>query len=266
MAKPSILRWAGSKTKIVPHLLKLLPHSYAKYIEPFAGSASLFFALPPGKSILGDTNRCVVELYRGIQTDPEGVYKTLQEIPKTKDAYLLLRSLDPNTLTLSQRCARLIFLMKACFNGVYRTNQQGQFNVPMGDKIYALPTLQELRDAQEHLRGTTLKNEDYSATCMYGRAGDLVYLDPPYKQLGRYRGEYGFGSKFCENRFEELVSLVHRLDDSGVNVMLSHSFDPMLIDLLPSWQVHQIQIHRSIAGALESRGAVAEIVMTNYKS
>lgn len=264
--KTSILRWSGSKTRLLPDLRRLSPNSFERYVEPFAGSASLFFEIEPKESILGDLNSCVIDVYRAIQTDAEAVAATLDGIPKTSEAYYQLRSLDPAQLSLVQRAARLIFLMKACFNGVYRTNKLGKFNVPMGDKIYALPSLSELVHAQSLLRGTTLLNADFGATVKNCRPNDWIYMDPPYKSPGRFRGEYGYNAEFCSLRVASLVATIRHLSDAGCYVTLSYSFDQELIDSLPGWYVTPVTARRSVAGELAKRVAAREIIVQNYKS
>ena len=266
MKKTSILRWSGSKTRLLPDLRRLSPKNFGRYVEPFAGSASLFFEIAPKESILGDLNSCVIDVYRAIQADAEGVAATLNGIPKTPEAYYQLRALNPLQLSLVQRAARLIFLMKACFNGVYRTNKLGKFNVPMGDKIYALPTRDELVEAQSLLQGTTLFNGDFAATVDNCRPKDWIYMDPPYKSPGRFRGEYGYNAEFCSVRIATLVNTVKRLSDVGCYVTLSYSFDQELIDALPGWHVTPVTARRSVAGELAKRVAAREIIVQNYKS
>jgi DNA adenine methylase len=235
-------------------------------VEPFAGSASLFFEMAPKESILGDLNSCVIDVYRAIQMDAEGVAATLDGIPKTPEAYYQLRSLDTMKLSLVQRAARLIFLMKACFNGVYRTNKLGKFNVPMGDKIYALPSRDELFKAQSLLRGARLLNADFAETVNHCRPNDWIYMDPPYRSHGRFRGEYGYNAEFCSVRVASLVTAIKRLSDSGCYVTLSYSFDEELIDALSGWYVTSVTARRSVAGELSKRVLAREIIVQNYKS
>jgi DNA adenine methylase len=262
--RTSILRWSGSKAKLLPALGKLAPVSYDQYVEPFAGSASLFFELSPEKGILGDINPCVMDVYRGIQNDAMEVADTLYGIPMTAEAFYTLRGLRPETLSLSQRAARLIFLMKACFNGVYRTNRLGIFNVPMGDKIYALPTRTELLAAQDVLRRTQLFNASYVATVANCSKGDWIYLDPPYRKLGRYRGEYGYGAEFGDSTILELVSVVKGLAEKGCYVTISYSFDEYLLELLQDWHITPITAKRTVAGSSAARGFAKEVIIRNY--
>lgn len=249
---------------MLPDLLKSQPQSYNRYVEPFAGSASLFFELEPKVAILGDVNTCVMEMYNAVREDPNGVYKTLSDIPKTREAYYQLRALAPSELTRLQRAARLIFLMKACFNGVYRTNKLGRFNVPMGDKIYALPTIDELLNAQRLLERTELFNQDFSNTTSICRPGDWVYFDPPYKALNRYRGEYGYDTGSHEITFEEVISDAKRLAKLGCYVTISYAFDEELFDRLRGWNLLHVNTRRSVSGSMKERKMARELIIQNY--
>lgn len=264
MRKTSILRWSGSKAKLLPELGRLAPPSFDRYVEPFAGSASLYFELSPKKAILGDINPCVIDVYRGIQVDAHEVADTLDGIPRTTEAFYTLRKLRPEDLTLSQRAARLIFLMKACFNGVYRTNRQGFFNVPMGDKIYALPTRADLLVAQTLLQQTELVHGDFAHTVSNCQESDWVYLDPPYRKPGRFRGEYGYTAEFSDSSMIDFIRTVKALDNAGCFVTVSYSFDEELLDLLAGWHVTKVSAKRSVAGASNARGVAHELIIRNY--
>ncbi|MFC0350656.1 DNA adenine methylase [Undibacterium danionis] len=260
----TILRWSGSKTRLLPDLLKSKPKNYERYVEPFAGSASLFFSIEPNEAILGDLNTCVMEVYQAVRDDPTGVHETLCSIPKTKDAYYMLRGLSPSDLTRLQRAARLIFLMKACFNGVYRTNQLGQFNVPMGDKIYSLPSKEELLIAQSLLQRTQLYNQDFSKTTALCKPNDWVYFDPPYKAVKRYRGEYGYESKSHNVLFDELVNDAQRLAEIGCYVTISYAFDEELIGKFCGWNFLHVNARRSVSGSMKERKLAKELIIQNY--
>ncbi|MFC7207600.1 DNA adenine methylase [Comamonas endophytica] len=132
----SILRWAGSKRRILPELRSIAPLDFGRYLEPFAGSAVLFFEILPARAVLGDLNPEIFATYSAIRDNPLDVLYYLSSIPQTSEAYYTLRAVDPSSLTRVQRAARLIYLMKSCFNGVYRTNRQGIFNVPLGSKFF----------------------------------------------------------------------------------------------------------------------------------
>jgi site-specific DNA-adenine methylase len=135
----------------------------------------------------------------------------------------------------------------------------------MGDKIYALPTREELLAAQSLLQGTTLLNEDFAFTSSFCRADDWVYLDPPYKNIGRFRGEYGYHARFGTDHEDSLVTTVRRLSDLGCLVTISYSYDEQLIDQLTGWHVTPVTAQRSVAGAFSKRVVAQEMIIQNYK-
>lgn len=262
--KSNILRWSGSKAKLIPELLRCRPPKYAGYVEPFAGSACLYFSLNPTRAVLGDINPNVMAVYRAISEDPHAVSDALDSVPATSEAYYILRALDPNALTLAQRAARLIFLMKSCFNGVYRTNRQGLFNVPMGNRIYALPSRERLVATQRLLRQTQLIEGGYLETLEHSQCGDWVYMDPPYRKQGRFRGEYGYSAKFTDSALDGLIVRAEEMASTGRHVMLSYSYDEELLDALPKWKSHVVTTVRTVASAAGARRMATELILTSY--
>jgi DNA adenine methylase len=262
----NILRWSGSKAKLVPELLRLQPPAFDRYVEPFAGSAQLFFALTPRQAILGDLNPHVMAVYRAIGQDPHGVADALESIPLTADGYYTLRAVEPMALPLVQRAARLIFLMKSCFNGVYRTNRFGAFNVPMGSRIYALPNRADLVEAQRVLAAVELVDGGFEHTLSKTRRHDWIYMDPPYLHPGRYRGEYGYSARFMPESLWSMLDHARALVKGGRQVMLSYPDDGRLVGELRGWSVHRVRTLRTVASAAGARKEINELVMTSYKS
>src|SRR5438046_2135596 len=148
----SFLRWAGSKRQLLPRIIPLIGSGYDRYVEPFAGSACLFFGLLPKRALLGDINQELMFTYRQVQRQATEVGRQLARMRKCKAAYLRLRSTDPAALGAATRAARFIFLNRCCFNGLYRTNQRGQFNVPYGGlKSGQIPTTTVLKQCAKAL-------------------------------------------------------------------------------------------------------------------
>src|SRR5437867_3115484 len=129
----SFIKWAGSKKQLLPVITDQLPENYSRYIEPFAGSASLFFQLMPKQAILGDINKELIDTYSIIKTNIEGVISQLYQLKKSKKNYYHLRGINPEKLKEEEAAARFIYLNRFCFNGLYRTNKLGIFNVPYGE-------------------------------------------------------------------------------------------------------------------------------------
>lgn len=264
MTKSTILRWSGSKAKLLTKLTALAPTQFNRYVEPFAGSACVFFALKPARAILGDLNSEVTDIYRAIQIDPIALSDALESIPKTRESYYSIRAQDPSSLSLIKRSARLIFLMKACFNGVYRKNKAGAFNVPMGDKIYALPSRDQLENANALLAGSNIITGDFSETLSRSEPGDWIYMDPPYPQNGRYRGEYGYAARFDEGALARLITEAKDYGKNGRLISISYVDDARLVQELEGWKIHRLSARRSVSGEVSSRTIASEIVATNF--
>ncbi|CAJ0744387.1 Modification methylase DpnIIA [Ralstonia edaphis] len=260
----SVLRWAGSKRKVLAELRRLSPPSFRRYFEPFAGSAVLFFDLMPTTAVLGDLNPEVVATYEALRDAPEEVCHYLYSVPKTKEAYYIVRDLIPENLSNAQRAARLIYLMKGCFNGVYRTNRQGRFNVPLGSRFFALPEPNEIQAASEALRGVTLVCGDFARAVGDASEGDFVYLDPPYSDGTRFRGEYSYQGSFQSTDQERLITSCNDLTKRGVKVLLSFKECEALCEALEGWSLIRINVTRSVAGFAHSRRLAREILARNY--
>ena len=156
----------------------------------------------------------------------------LVSIPKTSDAYYKLRAVNPQSLSGVERAARLIYLMKACFNGVYRTNRQGLFNVPLGNKFFALPDDDTIDAASRALSQIDLVCGDFSDVVGRAASGDFVYLDPPYSDGTRFRGEYSYQGAFNTADLMRLISACNELSDKKVHVLLSFKESNEVIDAL----------------------------------
>ncbi len=259
-----ILRWAGSKKKILKNLRDLVPAKFNCYHEPFAGSAVLFFSILPKNSRINDINQDVVLTYKSIKEQPDEVVKFLQSIPLSSEAYYILRNLNASNLTPPQRAARLIFLMKSCFNGVYRTNKQGNFNVPFGGNIYSMPNSEIIEAASIALRNTEIECGDFENFLKPVRSGDFVYLDPPYSESKRFSGEYGYDGVFAESDVKRLAESCRSLSHRGAKVLLSFKANDFLIKALPEWNVKYLQVGRSVSGFAHSRRISTEVLISNY--
>lgn len=190
-----ILRWAGSKRQILPKLTSLTPQYSGRYIEPFCGSACLFLALNPSRALLGDVNPHLVSAYLVLRENPEAVAAFLNLWPVDKETYLTLRSAPLNSDEIFN-AAKFLYLNRYCFNGVYRENLRGQFNVPFGGyRTGSLPSLDALRKFSERLQRAELYCGDFSKIVRGAQKDDFIYLDPPYYYgNNRNRGEYGWNA------------------------------------------------------------------------
>jgi DNA adenine methylase len=260
-----ILRWAGSKRKLLPTLLRAVPKNFTRYVEPFVGSACLFFALQPPSAILSDINPHLIDTYSTIREHPIAVSNRVRKL-KLAD-YYRIRDLRPDELTSIDRATRFVYLNRHCFNGVYRTNRAGWFNVPMGNKTGGLPDRCEFVACSNALRGVSLIAGDFANTVFALRKGDFVYLDPPYANSQRPEsGEYGYGT-FRKGDHNRLLRFLSDMDHSKVMFLLSYANDAQLVRRLSAkWNVVDLSVRRHVAGFAKNRRQAAEILVSNYSA
>jgi DNA adenine methylase len=249
----------------VPHLLKASPGNFGTYYEPFVGSAALFAAIKPRKSVLSDFNGALIDFYERLNTRPWLVYKKTKAIRVSKNQYYKIRAVDPNSLGKVDRAVRFFYLNRHCFNGVYRTNTKNQFNVPMGTKTGQFPSRENFAKFVDLLKTAELKTCDYSASIKEVKKNDFVYLDPPYfKTNDRHRGEYGVGG-FSSDDIVTLTDCLKYIDAVGAKFILSYTNDERLRNTIqPDWRTKKINVRRSVAGFCAGRTAVVEVLITNY--
>jgi DNA adenine methylase len=258
---PPIFRWAGSKRQLLPVLMQSIPSDFARYIEPFAGSACLFFALRPSQAILGDINEELIKTYEIIRSHPRLVARAAHDLPVTKPQYYKMRATRPESLALVERAVRFVYLNRYCFNGVYRTNQKGLFNVPMGVRTGKMPSEQSFYRCALALRNAKLRATDFETCLKDIRPGDFVYLDPPYAR-SRLRGEYGYDS-FREEDIVRLVNVLKSIDEAGAVFLLSYADSPELRSLLIRWRSKKLSVRRHVAGFAKHRSIVSEVLVSN---
>jgi DNA adenine methylase len=266
-ACPPFLRWAGSKRRLLPVLQKFwLPH-HKRYVEPFAGSACLFFALDPPKALLGDVNEELIATFIEVKYRVEPLLRELGSIPQwNKREYLRLRSLDPSDLSKQARAARFIYLNRFCFNGIYRTNLRGQFNVPYsGDGCGAIPDGKVFRKCSNNLRNARFVNGDFEAVLKQAVRGDFVYMDPPYAvRAKRVFRQYDPSAFACAD-IERLRSWMERLDSDGVDFLISYA-DSEEANILKAGFWHTtVNVRRNIAGFASHRAMSGEVLISNSK-
>jgi len=261
-----ILRWAGSKRKLLPRIAAYVPACGKRYIEPFAGSACLFFHLSPRRALLGDINRDLIQAYQVVRNRPTAVAAALAEMPPTEAFYYFLRAQLPQHLRPVEQAARFIYLNRFCFNGVFRTNKNGAFNVPRGTRTGAMPTADAIRHASRALRNATLVAGDFENCLRSIAPGDFVYLDPPYAKRERPGfGEYGY-NVFAEADLDRLISSLRMIESCGATFLLSYSYSRRTRDMFKSWRTRTLLVRRHVAGFSQHRGYVREILVTNVES
>jgi len=258
------LRWAGSKRKQLPVLSCFWNSDFKRYVEPFMGSACLFFSLRPKKAILGDINADLVRTFLAVRDHPQAVANRLGKIPPGKRSFYSIRKVKHMDLDAIDSAAYFIFLNRFCFNGLYRTNNAGHFNVPYGAAgAGQLPTAAELRGVARALGVCTVKNADFSVVLKETKRGDFVYLDPPYavgnRRLFRQYGPSSFGLGDLQRLADSLKSM----DKKGVKFVLSYASCAEAARYFKGWPRRQTYIHRNIAGFATYRRRAGEVLISN---
>jgi len=264
------LKWAGGKGQLLEQLKPMLPRApWQRYFEPFVGSAALFFALRPAEATLSDVNPELIDCYVAVQKHVDRLVVALEGHEYDERLYYEVREQDPATLDLPSRAARTIYLNKTGYNGLYRVNRAGRFNVPFGR--YTNPgfrspdSVDNLRACSRALRGAKLAVRDFAQVVRHARKGDFVYFDPPYVPLSETSAftSYAAGG-FGPAEQERLAEIVGELTDRGVLVMLSNSDAPAVRALYAKYRIDVVTASRSINSRATGRGKVREVVVRNY--
>lgn len=260
----SFLRWAGSKRQSVNILKKYWSNEYNRYVEPFMGSACLFFEIQPQVALLGDLNGELVNTYNSIVLSCSRVYYELSLFKISESDYYRLRAISVDKLDRYQRAARFIYLNRFCFNGLYRTNKKGQFNVPYGGgRSGSLPSYKELLGYRKALVNATLVKGDFSKVLDQVQSGDFVYLDPPYSiKNRRIFNEYD-SSIFSELDLMRLKTYLDKFNSKGIPFLVSYSDSEEADILSEGFRVSYTYIRRNIAGFASHRKTDKEILIFN---
>lgn len=263
MAVP-FLRWAGSKRKLLPVLAHYWDPTYHRYIEPFAGSACLFFHLAPRKAVLGDINSELIFTYSQVRKNLSQVLSILHQWQGNKTRYLALRKLRPASLADAERAARFIYLNRYCFNGIYRTNEKGEFNVPFGGwRAGYIPPDEDFQACSKLLANAQLKGVSFEDVLEDCRRGDFVYIDPPFSVGSRRVFREYDPSSFDASKIEVLRRWLPKLQKIGAKFLVSYADSREGRYLAVGHRVRRISVRRNIAGFTGSRGRSYELLISN---
>ena len=264
-----VLKWAGGKTQLLHEILRRLPQRMGTYYEPFVGGGAVFFALAAEgrfrRAVLVDRNPDLMAVYQALQQDADALIAELSKLRERvgEADYYRIRAKRPRKL--ASRAARVIYLNKVGYNGLYRVNRSGLFNVPYGR--HRRPKVCDelnLRAAAEALRNVTLKCDDFEETCAEARPGDAVYFDPPY--LPRFTRsnftDYHF-EPFLLEEHQRLGRVLRELGERGVYALLSNSDVPETRELYSGLCIKRVEANRNINSKATQRGPVHELLVTN---
>lgn len=245
------LKWAGGKTRLLPKILPYVPETFDSYHEPFLGGGAMFFAVREricGTAYLHDLNEVLTNVWQMVQQDPSGLTDALAYYREndSKDFYYAQRT-GPPTTRLGQ-AAWFLYLNQTAWNGLWRVNKWGQFNVPWGDRPFRGFDDETLAQISDTLIGASITSEDFRVTLGKPKAGDFVYLDPPYLPISDTSKFY----LYTEQRFRapdlaELAQLCHELTDRGVHWMMSNRDTEQVRDFFPDSRIVRFTARRSVA-------------------
>jgi DNA adenine methylase len=257
------LKWPGGKRQLTPRLSRLVPESYRRYYEPFVGGGALFFSLQPRRATLGDSNRELVECYREIKSSCDAVIDNLSRLENSEADYYRVRSWDPQTGPA--RAARLIYLTRLAFNGIYRVNRKtGRFNVPYGfrDQLKVLDEA-NLRAVSHALRHARILLSDFEHCLRDAGEGDIAYLDPPYTVAHTNNGFVRYNQRLFSWDDQVRLSLCAReLAKRSVAVIVSNAPHASIAAMYQGFRVHRFRRSSQIAADPRFRGRVSEVVFT----
>ena len=270
LPKP-VLKWAGGKRQLLPAILSELPPSIGTYYEPFVGGAALFFALAAKRrferAVLSDKNPELVGVYKALRDDAEKVIELLDRYRErhSEREYYKIRAARPGKAV--ERAARILYLNKTGYNGLYRVNSRGEFNVPFGR--YRKPNIcdtERLLAAAQALNGVLIETEDFEVICRRARPGDVVYLDPPYLPLSKTANFTAYHSdSFGHDEHERLARVFAKLAKNKVFALLSNSDTPFTRELYENFSIKTVRVARPINSNARLRGKVSEVLVRSLK-
>lgn len=264
------LKWAGGKSQLLPQFQKFFPRKFRRYFEPFLGGGAVFFFLSPPLAFLSDINPDLINTYEVVKQDVEALIallsKRFSKMNNKKDFYRIRDEVDVTRLSKVERAARLIYLNKTCFNGLYRVNRKGKFNVPFGN--YKNPTIcdaEGLRRASVALSRAKLCVCDFEEAVAPAKRGDFVYFDPPYMPLTPTSSFTSYTKEdFGEEEQRRLARVFRELDKRGALVMLSNSPKPLVIELYRGFHIEFVKANRAINANGNGRGPIDELLVMNF--
>lgn len=265
-----IVKWVGGKRQLMFELLKNMPENYNRYFEPFIGGGALFFELQPDNAYISDMNEELINLYKVVRDNVDELVADLQKHDISKEYFMEIRNIDRTeeykNWSNIQKASRFIYLNRTCFNGMYRVNSKGEFNVPFGH--YKNPRILDennLINCSNLLQKTEIKHADFSEILKKVKKGDFVYFDPPYVPLS----ETSSFTSYTKDGFDidmqfKLRDVCDELDSMGVKFLLSNSDTKLVNELYENYNIKKVFASRQINANADGRGKITEVLVRNY--
>nr|WP_302328680.1 Dam family site-specific DNA-(adenine-N6)-methyltransferase [Pseudomonas sp. DVZ6] len=259
------LKWAGGKRWLVEKHLGCFPEKFNRYFEPFLGSGAVFFSLSPKQAFLSDLNPDLIEAYTAIRDDWALVYSTLKMHHRShcKEYYYKVRASKPRLP--HTRAAKFIYLNRTCWNGLYRVNLNGDFNVPIGTKKNVILDTDDFSSVSKLLNTANIKYCDFEETIDQAGAGDLIFADPPYTVKHNMNGFVKYNEKiFSWQDQERLSAALLRASERGSHIVSTNAYHPAVMELYNSFDLLSLDRTSVIAASSDRRGKYAELFITNH--
>ena len=265
-----IVKWVGGKRQLMCELEINMPKTYNRYFEPFIGGGALFFYLQPDNAYISDMNEELINLYQVVRDNVGKLITDLQKHDISKEYFMEIRNIDRTeeykNWSNIQKASRFIYLNRTCFNGMYRVNSKGEFNVPFGH--YKNPRILDennLINCSNLLQRTEIKHADFSEILKKVKKGDFVYFDPPYVPLS----ETSSFTSYTKDGFDidmqfKLKDVCDELDSMGVKFLLSNSDTKLVNELYENYNIKKVFASRQINANADGRGKITEVMVRNY--
>ncbi len=268
---PTLVKWAGGKKQLLTQFEQFFPKKVERYFEPFVGGGAIAFYvlkyLKPHEAYLSDINEELVNVYNVVKNKLLELVETLKKLKSlhSQETFYKIRAEDPKLLCDVDRAGRFIYLNKTCFNGLYRVNSKGGFNVPMGK--YTNPAVlmeEDLIEISKLLKHAEITTLGFEEVLKHAKKGDFIYFDPPYDPLNKASFTKYAKGDFLEKEQKMLAEVFKELNQRGCLVMLSNSDTDFIKNLYKDFNIHLVQARRMINSNASKRGKINEVVITNY--
>lgn len=277
-----IVKWVGGKRQLLPEIETFIPKKISTYVEPFVGGGAVLFHVQPKKAIINDFNNELMNVYKVVKDNPDELISLLKKHEEANreasngDYYYEIRALDRSDeyekLSSVERAARILYLNKTCYNGLFRVNQAGQFNAPYGKyKNPAIVNDVTIKAVSNYFNSANIKflEGDYKQALKGLRKGSFVYFDPPYMPISSSSSFTGYtGAGFDYDKQVELRDECIKLHKKGIKFLQSNSYSPEILDLYSDTTIFKIKIvkaKRSINSKADKRGEISEVLIYNYE-
>jgi len=265
------LKWAGGKRQLISQMNHHFPKNFNRYIEPFIGGGAVFFYLKPKYSIIIDINEELINCYKVVKNNVKELIELLKTHKNEKNYYYKIRKLDRNIvkykkLSNIEKASRLIYLNRCCYNGLYRVNSKGEFNVPFGK--YKNPNFcdeKNLLAVSKALKNVKIFLGSFEICLDYAEKGDFIYFDPPYHPLSKTSSFTSYSKeKFGKDSQLKLFNVFKKLNELGCKLMLSNSYNEYIKDLYQNYKIITLDARRAINCNAAKRGNIKVLLILNY--